>query len=267
MPAASPVINMIQNRPYPQCLALLCMVLFGAVPACAWAGEATAQTVTTEDAVTTIGPCVSVSVAKHEVYLEATVCLRRGILEYLICKSRTFEHESIFATECKPSYLHAALLLIGTEPIPDADTYDWADKIRTHAPSLLSIDVEYENAGALQRKHISGFLSNRERKDGIVPDRWAFAGSVFYERDGQQLYAADSTGGVIGLSPKGAPVVQFGERLGSPYQGEAEGVECAEDGIPPRGTRVRVILSPYGSAPPVAGPAVRHGGAKQAVPP
>ena len=200
----------------------------------AWAG----------DAVTPLGPGVAVNSAKREVLLDATICLRRGILEYLICKARTFEHESIFATSCKPSHLHAALLLIGVETLADADSYEWPEKIRAHAPSLLTVDVEFERDGALTRKPISSFVVNRERKDGLVPTRWVFAGSVFYQRDGQELYAADSTGGVIGLTPKGAAVVQYGERLGIPYQGEGQGLECATDAIPPVGTAVRVILSP-----------------------
>ncbi len=212
----------------------LCLLVLCAVQPWTWAG----------DAVTTLGAGVAVNSTKREVYLDATICLRRGILEYLICKARTFEHESIFATSGKPSHLHAALLLIGVEALADADSFEWADKVRAHAPSLLTIAVEFERDGVLLRKPISSFVINRERKDGLVPDRWVFAGSVFYQRDGQELYAADSTGGVIGLTPKGASVVQFGEHLGIPYQGEGQGLECATDAIPPVGTNVRVILSP-----------------------
>lgn len=214
----------------------LCLLVLCAVQPWTWAWAG--------DAVTTLGPGVAVNTTRREVHLDATVCLRRGILEYLICKARTFEHESIFATSCKPSHLHAALLLIGAEPLPDADTYTWAEKVGAHAPSLLAIAVEFEHDGVRQRKPISSFVTNRERKDGVVADRWVFAGSAFYQRDGQELYAADSTGGVIGLTPKGASVVQFGERLGIPYQGEDQGLECNQDALPPIGTAVRVILSP-----------------------
>lgn len=218
----------------------------------AWAG----------DAVTTLGPGVSLDASKREVYLDATVCLRRGILEYLICKARTFEHESVFATSCKPSHLHAALLLIGVEPLPDADAYAWSEKISAHAPALLAIMVEFERDGVRQRKPISSFVTNRERQDGIVPDRWVFAGSAFYQRDGQELYAADSSGGVIGLTPQGASVVQFGEQLGIPYQGEDQGLECRSDAIPAVGTAVRVILSPLSppdARQPATGPVARDG--------
>ncbi len=219
----------------------LCLLVLCAVQPWAWAGEA----------VTTLGPGVAVNLKKREVYLDAAICLRRGILEYLICKARTFEHESVFATACKPSHLHAALLLIGAEPLPDADTFEWEEKVRGHSSSLLTVAVEFERDGVLLRKPISSFVTNRERKDGLVPERWAFAGSAFYLRDGEELYAADSTGGVIGLTPKGASVVQFGERLGIPYQGEGQGLECNSDVIPPVGTAVRVILSPL---PPDAKP-------------
>jgi hypothetical protein len=215
------------------------------VPTMAWSAEALPADTTVQ-----LGLGVSVNTSKREVYLDTTICLRRGILEYLICKTRTFEHESVFASDCKPSLLHAALLLVGAEALPDADTFTWAEKLHAYAPSLIAIEVEYERDGVRQRKPISSFVINREQPDGIVPDRWVFAGSVFYQRDGQELYAADSTGGVIGLTPKGASVVQFGERLGVPYQGESLGLECNQDVIPPLGTAVRVILSPVSPRAP-----------------
>lgn len=192
---------------------------------------------------TQLGPGVAVDVGKREVYLDATVCLRRGILEYLICAKRTFEHEAIFAAEGKASHLHLGLLLIGGEPYAFAPTSDWPEQVRQHPASHLAITVEFDDQGVHQRRALSQFARNRERVDGLVAERWAFAGSAFYERDGKELYAADSAGGIIGLVGKGASVVQYAESLGVPYQGEDQGLECNGDAIPPLGTAVRVIFS------------------------
>jgi hypothetical protein len=192
---------------------------------------------------TQIGPGVSVDIGKREVYLDATVCLRRGILEYMICAKRTFEHEAIFATEGKASHLHTSLLLIGAEPFAYSITDDWPAQVRANANTLLVISVDYEDQGMRQRRPISDFARNRERADGVVGNHWAFAGSVFYTYEGKERYAADSAGGIIGLTAKGASVVQFAERLGIPYQGDSLGLECRDDLIPPLGTAVRVIFS------------------------
>lgn len=99
--------------------------------------------------------------------------------------------------------------------------------------------------------HLNQFVRNRERTNGVVTDSWAFAGSAFYARDGKELYAADSAGGVIGLTGKGAAVIQYAQRVGIPYQGEDQGLECNEPAIPPVGTTVRVIMA---SAVPIAPP-------------
>jgi hypothetical protein len=213
-------------------------VLLGLLPLFGWSEEVPAAT-----GVTQIGPGVSVDVKKQEVYLDAAVCKRIGILEYIICAKHTFEHEAVFAAEGKASHLHLGLLLIAREPYAYAPAPDWPEMAQQHPTSHLAISVEYDEQGVLQRKRLSQFARNREREDGVVADRWIFSGSVFYEREGKEYYAADSAGGIIGLMYKGASVVQYGENIGVPYQGENLGLECNTDAIPPAGTAVRVVFS------------------------
>ena len=214
------------------------LALLGLLPLLSWSAETPPTT-----GLTQLGPGVAVDVSKHEVYLDATVCMRRGILEYLICAKHTFEHEAVFATEGKASHLHLGLLLIGGEPYPYSPAPDWPEQVRQHPAAHLAIIVEFDDQGVLQRRKLSQFARNRERADGVVADSWAFAGSVFYERDGKEYYAADSTGGIIGLMYKGASVVQYAENIGIPYQGENQGMEANGDAIPPAGTPVRVIFT------------------------
>ncbi|MEZ6056305.1 MAG: YdjY domain-containing protein [Planctomycetaceae bacterium] len=47
--------------------------------------------------------------------LKGEVVLNRGLLEMLICKSRTKEHEAIFAVDSDAYVIHAGLLAIGAE--------------------------------------------------------------------------------------------------------------------------------------------------------
>lgn len=231
-------------------------VIWCLFPVMGWSAETTPA-----EAVVQLGPGISVNTSKREAYLDATVCLRRGILEYVICRKHTFEHESIFATEAKPSLLHTALLLIAAEPYAYSPTDDWPAQVREHPAALLDIEVEFTVEGTGQRRRLSQLARNRERQDGVVSDRWAFAGSVFYERDGKEYYAADSTGGVIGLTLKGASVVQYAEKTGVPYHGDDQGMECNEDAIPPAGTTVRLIfrvLAAAAPAPSATGPVAQE---------
>lgn len=222
-------------------LAVVCCL----IPAMAWSAD-----LPPAGTIVQLGPGISVDTNKREAYLDATVCLRRGILEYLICRKHTFEHESVFATEARPAMLHTALLLIAAEPYAYSPTDDWPDQVREHPAALLDIEVEFVVDGTSQRRRLSQFARNREREDGRVSDRWAFTGSVFFVSEGKEHYAADSTGGVIGLTPKGASVVQYAERSGVPYHGEDQGLECNADNIPPAGTAVRVIFRPHVAAAP-----------------
>ena len=187
-------------------------------------------------------PGITVDVKNHLVSMEAKVCLRRGILEYLVCRTQTFEHESIFSTTVKGSHLHAALLMVGSESRAFAGE-EWADLVKEHKSTCLAVTVEYEVDGALVRKRMSEMVVNREKKDGIVPDHWLFAGSAFYVVEEKTYYAADSSGAVLGLTPMGAPVVQFGDTLGIPYQGENQGTEARGEAIPETGTTVRIVFS------------------------
>jgi hypothetical protein len=54
--------------------------------------------------------------AEHKrVFLRTRVCLREGLLEMLVCKAMTKEHESILAVDSEAFIIHGALLAIGAE--------------------------------------------------------------------------------------------------------------------------------------------------------
>ncbi len=207
-------------------------------------GEAmTAEEVPPKTSVAVLAEGLSVDAKNHQVRMDAVVCLRRGILEYLVCRKHTFEHESIFSTNCKPSQLHLALLLIGLEPFAYDFDLEWPQRARAHTASQITIEVEYTLDGVLMRQPLSIFVINREHASEKIPDHWTFAGSVFYQQEGKEYYAADSTGGVIGVTPKGASVIQFGDRLGIPYQGEDQGLEVNSKTTPLAGTQVQLIFT------------------------
>jgi len=187
---------------------------------------------------------IELDIKNREVRVDATVCLNDGILEYLVCLPGTFEHEAIFSVKCRPSVLHLSLLAIGLEPHQFAGIDDWWAASRKKNRAQVSIEVEYEVDGKKQRRRINEFLVNREREDGVVADAWVFTGSFFYRKDDKNHYAADATGAVIGLCREGASVLQYGEELGVPYQGEDQGLEVNAKTTPAVGTKVRLIFAP-----------------------
>ncbi len=220
------------------------------MPLACWAvltmpyGEAmAAEEAPSNTSVAVLAEGLSVDAKNHQVRMDAVVCLRRGILEYLVCRAQTFEHESIFSTKCKSSQLHLALLVIGLEPFAYEFDLEWPQRASAHTPSQITIEIEYTVDDVLTRQPLSAFIKNREQASGKIPDHWTFAGSAFYQQEGKEFYAADSTGAVIGVTPVGASVVQFRGHLGIPYQGEDQGLEVNSENTPLVGTQVQLIFT------------------------
>lgn len=74
--------------------------------------------------------------ANGKLLLKTKVVLREGVLEMLICKSQTKEHESILSIDADAYLIHAGLLLLGAEPGKPA-SYD----TEFHPPSGQVIDI------------------------------------------------------------------------------------------------------------------------------
>lgn len=59
---------------------------------------------------------VLLDVANRKVVLRGELCLREGLLEMLICKAKTKEHESIVSVDAEAYAIHAALMALGANP-------------------------------------------------------------------------------------------------------------------------------------------------------
>jgi len=203
-------------------------------------------------------PGVTVNRETLEVRIEATVCLDSGILEFVVCKPDTFEHEAIFTTTAKPELVHAALLLGGLKPTPQLVglTDLWWQKAMKQEASRVKIEVEWEAEGAKKRVKLSSMIKSREvAEDGAVAtveaeDAWVFAGSFLqaHQETGERFYAANFSGILVGIWPDPSTVIQYGIASGNPYEGKGFGMEINEETVPKVGTKVNLVFSRY--APP-----------------
>ena len=62
------------------------------------------------------GGTVLLDVENKRVLLKSQVVLRQGLLEMLICRTQTKEHESILAVDSEAYVIHAGLLAVGAKP-------------------------------------------------------------------------------------------------------------------------------------------------------
>ncbi len=198
-------------------------------------------------------PGITIERKTLEVRIDATVCLDAGILEFVVCKPNTFEHESIFTTEAKPELVHAALLLAGMKPtplLPGMEALWWGKALRNE-DSRVRIEVEWEEAGEKKRESLTSMLRSREGGEAVpgeekaAKDGWVFAGSFMQaaQDGGERIYAGNISGILVGIWPDPSTVIQYGITSGNPYEGDHKGLEINEKCVPKVGTKVKLVFS------------------------
>jgi hypothetical protein len=216
-------------------------------------------------------PGVTINRVTREVRIDAVVCLDTGLLEYVVCRPDTFEHEAIFTTTAKPELVHAALLLSGMKPTPlQRGLSDlWSEKAMKQKQSRIKIEVEWEEKGVKKRENLTSMIQDREgeaegyeiapaepaqkpeeKKESKVQDAWIFTGSFLHvnPETKKQFYAANSSGILVGIWPDPSTVIQYGIQSGDPYAGEHLGMQVNEETVPKVGTKVKLVFSQF-SAP------------------
>jgi hypothetical protein len=208
-------------------------------------------------------PGVTIDRATHEVRIDAEVCLQSGILEYVVCRPDTFEHEAIFTTNAKPELVHAALLLCGLKPTPQLrGMIDlWSEKAMKQKQSRVKIEVEWQQQGVRKRVNLTSMIRgrqditvdteeaplNKQKKESQVQDAWVFAGSFLQlnKKTGKQFYTANSSGILVGIWPDPSTVIQYGLASGDPYKSKHLGLEIYEERVPKVGTKVKIVFSKH----------------------
>src|SRR5262249_45078688 len=77
---------------------------------------------------------------KRRIRVEAEVCLREGMLEQLMTRKRTKEHEAILAADIDARELHAALIIAGAEA---GKTVQFRPKLTPPTGTTVKIFLEY----------------------------------------------------------------------------------------------------------------------------
>jgi len=176
--------------------------------------------------------------------LEASVCLREGILEYVAVSRGGKTYESLFELKAKPSQIHAGLLLVGVEPISLGD-----NSKRTE--TQLRIQVEWENEEGSSDKvkpiPIEEFLTDRTTEKRAEMLTWFFSGSILGpdidSPDGKgAIYVADMEKSVIAIWPDQTAVLNPVQKSGNPYRGNTYGFEAKTDSLPKLGAKAWLVI-------------------------
>jgi hypothetical protein len=180
---------------------------------------------------------------KRCVVVEAEVCLREGMLEHLMCRKRTKEHEAILAADVDARDIHKALLLAKATP---GTTVKYKEDGTIIPPTGTKIKVTLLYKDKEKPITIAGreWVRDVRTKKSLQHD-WVFAGSEFQvnplEKDKPPLYAANA-GDVICVSNFEGAMLDL--PINSSKNNAELEFEAFTERIPPLGTPVTVILEP-----------------------
>ena len=177
----------------------------------------------------------------QRVEVPAEVNMTRGILEYYGVAADGKLHESVLKINAVPSHIHLALILAGYEPSEygprNPKTYKQAI---VKQGSLLRLYIKWHPQEINREQWVpaEAWLYNREFDSPPTPAPYVFKGSVINESG----YVADHMKSVIGLINDGTVILAPTIDPGNPYRGVQLGYEIFSSAIPPKGTKVTLVI-------------------------
>ncbi|MFN4260297.1 MAG: YdjY domain-containing protein [Gemmataceae bacterium] len=178
---------------------------------------------------------------QRRVLISAQVCLRKGALEQLLCRTRTKEHEAILAANIDARDVHKALLAAGAVP---GEPVRFDPKFEPPRGTPVKVFLQYEKDGKRQRIAAQKWIRDVKTNQEMTSD-WVFTGSRLIPNPDDpmsQPYYLANDGDVICVSN------MPGALLDVPIRSSREAAELLFEAfterIPPEDTQVIVILEP-----------------------
>jgi len=210
-----------------------------------------------------IFPQITINAEDRYVDVASVVCLAEGYLELVACGKDSKEHESLIMVEAKPSHIHAALLLIGTQagnPAMrkqlDEEGTRWAHLPPRGQPVKVSLVFTKEGEETVERP-ISDFMAPTKDESGLqeegaakekFPDTMLFTGSQFHGEGEARQYIGDLSGHVISIATFGDEVLSLSDVHAQDNGSLAWQIK--PDTLPELGTKVTLRLRPQFVAEP-----------------
>ena len=183
---------------------------------------------------------VWVDMKRKLVAVDGQVCLTEGQLELFACPKGTKEHEACVSVNSDAKTVHAALLAVGAKagsPVQYDPVYIPA-KGTVIEIKLLWTDKNGKRHETRAQEWIRNVRTKKE-----MEALWVFAGSAFWtdEKEGKRYYHADN-GDLVCVS--NFPYAMLDLSVKSSMENNDLLFEAFTERMPPRGTKVRMILTP-----------------------
>lgn len=190
-----------------------------------------------------LGPAVRVDFDNRTLQIDAEVALTSGPLELFLCPKRTKEHESVLAADVAPRTVQLGLLMLGAAP------GEPAGGAPATAPTgqPLRITCKFDREGKTESVDARSWI-RQMGKNKPLESMFVFAGSRFVKPPGadRAVWLGDE-GDLVCVSNFPGSVIDIAQ-LSSKDNAQLL-FEAWTERIPPKGTKVRVIIEPVGKKP------------------
>jgi hypothetical protein len=183
---------------------------------------------------------VWIDAKNKQVIMQGEVCLTKGPLEMFAVTKGTKEHEAVVAVNTKAYVVHSALLALGAQV---GSTVKYEPKFIPPSGTKIEILVYWtDDKGEQHKVRAQDWVQNVKTKQAMTYP-WVFAGSEFYvdEATKKQYYMAEA-GDFICVS--NFPDAMLDLPIESTSDNDDLMYEAFTENIPPRGTKVTVVLAP-----------------------
>jgi len=183
------------------------------------------------------------------VVVDGEICLTKGYLELFACPKGTKTHEAIVAVNSKAKFVHAALLAVGAKPGKPAT---WDPEYVPASGDEVEVLVLWRDADGNNHKARAQDWIRNAKTGKAMEANWVFGGSGFWtdESTGERFYQADG-GDLICVS--NFPTAMLDLPVESSQANADLVFEAFSERIPPKGTKVRLVLVPKTAKPDKSG--------------
>jgi len=185
---------------------------------------------------------------RNAIVVDGQVCLTQGQLEMFACPKGTKEHEAVVALNCLAEEVHAGLLAVGAKP---GTPVAFNPEYKPATGQIIDVYVVWKDElGNKKQARAQDWVKNHKTGKALAYD-WVFAGSGFWkdEETGKEHYKANA-GDLICVS--NFPTAMLDLPVKSSEANADLLFAAFTDNVPPKGTKVRVVLIPRAEKQPAS---------------
>lgn len=196
-----------------------------------------------------VGPGVYLEVEgdKRTVVISSKVVRREGLLELLLCREKTKEHESILAAAVDARDMHQAMLTAGLKP---GTPVQFLPNYKQATGSSLDIKLRYKTPMGQDITIPAKEWVKKSMANDLLEADWVYAGSRLVPNSldpKAQPYFLANDGDLISISNFESSLIDVSIKISS--ANSELGYEPVTSKIPPVGTPVAILISPVIKSP------------------